>query len=346
MQIRPLRQSPPKLISVNFFLGLQLSKFLSFKEEVRVLKTSLAPLKGNLKYTIHQDDICLSIETNQPIYICGNKKAEGTHSFSAIETDGSDESTVKNYSNDFSRIATKLLSGFSNTAEFRSFLMPAGSRLFTYVCASKGAIRAINSNGIDFNNIANRVGTITPSEESLKRFRSAVKSALDHSLDSPRNGRGLDHLNKSKICNCIGECFSHKTNDSDIALKLTHRHELCKDLVFWAYDNIDQPVSLEKAITALHTTSASLSQGCKEILGIGPMEIIRHIRLEHIHFILSNRDVRLNYGFTSVEGVRENFGFKTRGNFSALYKKYFDETPKETLLKSNNSPQKYLSSHH
>ena len=213
--------------------------------------------------------------------------------------------------------------------------MPACSRLFTYICASQGAIHAINTHGIDFNSLVTRVGTIAPSAESLKQFRCAVKSALDCSPESPKNGVGLDYSNKSKICQCVGLCFSQRIANSEIALKLMNRHEHCKDLVFWAYDNIDEPVSLEKAIAALHATSASLSQGCKEILGIGPMEVIRHIRLEHIRFILSNRNVRLNHGFAAIEEVRENFGYKTRGNFSALYKKYFDETPRETLFKSN-----------
>ena len=331
---RSLSQYPPNLISTDFRLGLQLGKFLSFKEEVRVLKTSLAPLKGNLKYSIHENDICLSIETNQPIYVCSNRKLAGTHSFSAIELYGTSDFTVKNYSNDFSKIATKLLSGFSNAAKFRSFSMPACSRLFTYICASKGARFAIESRGIDFDGLATKVSTIIPAMESLDRFRSAVRTALDHSPNNSGYVRGLDPLNKSKICDCIGECFSSRDNHGEIAVKLTHRHELCKDLIFWAYDNVNKPISLEKAIAALHTTSASLSQGCKEILGIGPMEVIRHIRLEHIHHILSDRDVRLNYGLTNVEEVRENFGFKTRGNFAALYRKHFNETPRETLLRS------------
>ena len=330
-----MSQYPPNLFSADFRLGLQLGKLLSFKEEVRVLKTSLSPLKGVLKYSIHQNDICLSIETNQPIYVCGNSKLAGTHSFSAIEIYGAGDLAVKNYSNDFSQIATRLLSGFSNAATFRSFSMPACSRLFTYICASKTAISAIKSHGIDFDGLATKISTITPAAESLDRFRSAVRTALDRSPNNSVDVCGLDHLNKSNICDCIGDCFSNRDSNGEIALKLTHRHELCKDLIFWAYDNVDQPISLEKAIAALHTTSASLSQGCKEILGIGPMEVIRYIRLEHIHYILSDRNVRLNYGLTNVEEVRENFGFKTRGNFAALYRKHFDETPRETLLRSN-----------
>ena len=335
MQGQSLSQTPSQLVSIDFRLGLQLSKYLSFKEEVRVLKTSLAPLKGKLKYSTHQDDICLSIETNQPIYICGIKKAGGTHSFSAIEIHGNEDRTVKNYSNNFGQNATSLLSGFSNTAKFRSLLMPQRSRLLTYICSSKGALNAIKSHGIDFNNLATRISTITPSAESLKHFRHAIQSVLDHSADHPDNGHGLDHVNKSKICDCIGECFLDQITDGKIALKLTSRHELCKDLIFWAYDNVNQPISLEKAIAALHTTSASLSQGCKEILGISPMEVIRHIRLEHIHHILSDKNIRLNYGLTNIEEIREKFGFKTRGNFAALYRKHFDETPRETLLRSN-----------
>ena len=65
------------------------------------------------------------------------------------------------------------------------------------------------------------------------------------------------------------------------------------------------------------------------------MTVLRYIRLEHIYQILSDRDIRSKYDLINIEEVREKFGFKTRGNFAALYRKYFNETPRETLLKSN-----------
>ena len=332
---QPLVQHPGHLLSSDFCLGVELGSFLSAEEEVRVIKTTPGPLKGTVKFSTYQNDICLSVKTNKPLYICGNSKSVGTHSFSAIEIYASDDYVVKNYSNDFSQIATMLLSGFSNTAKFRSFHMPASSRLLTYICASKGAIHSIASRNIDFENLAAKVSTITPSSESLMQFRTAIKAVLDNSKSRSTEGHGLDNLNRPKICECIGKCFSDQKIGGEISLKLTHRHELCKDLVFWGYDNIYQPISLEKVAAEIHTTSASLSQGCKELLGIGPMTVLRYIRLEHIYQILSDRDIRSKYDLINIEEVREKFGFKTRGNFAALYRKYFNETPRETLLKSN-----------
>ena len=119
---RSLSQYPPNLISADFRLGLQLSKLLSFKEEVRVLKTSLSPLKGTLKYSIHQNDICLSIETNQPIYVCSNRKLAGTHSFIAIELYGTSDFTVKNYSNDSAKLLPSFFPAFRIPQNLDHFL--------------------------------------------------------------------------------------------------------------------------------------------------------------------------------------------------------------------------------
>ena len=102
----------------------------------------------------------------------------------------------------------------------------------------------------------------------------------------------------------------------------------------WGYSNVDLPLSLELAIQTLHTTRASLSQGCKETLGIGPMEILRYIRLEHVYKALASSEIRKELNLQNVEQIREHYGFMSRGNFAATYKDCFGERPKETQLKS------------
>ena len=95
-----------------------------------------------------------------------------------------------------------------------------------------GAIHSIASRNIDFENLAAKVSTIIPSSESLMQFRTAIKEVLDNSKSRSTKEHRLDNLNRSKICECIGKCFSDQKVGGEISLKLTHRHELCKDLVF------------------------------------------------------------------------------------------------------------------
>ena len=126
---------------------------------------------------------------------------------------------------------------------------------------------------------------------------------------------------------------------------MIQRHELCKDLVARGYANADKVQSLQDVIRQLHTSRAFLAQGCKEALGIGPMEVLRFIRLEHIHLALRDSSIRKKLNLTSVEDIREHYGFISRGNFASTYKTFFGESPNHTLTQSRqlDSEQQPLS---
>ena len=98
---------------------------------------------------------------------------------------------------------------------------------------------------------------------------------------------------------------------------------------------MNEELTLEWVLAELHTTRASLSQGCKEVLGMGPMEVLRLIRLDHVHQALDNLETRKQLGYSKIEDIREHYGFKSRGNFAALYKSYFEETPRETAKRNS-----------
>ena len=132
----------------------------------------------------------------------------------------------------------------------------------------------------------------------------------------------------------IVDCFSTAHISDHVPIKLTHRHELCKDLIIWGHAHVEEELTLERVLDELHTTRASLSQGCKEVLGMGPMEVLRSIRLEHVHQALSSQQIRRQLGCSKIEDIREHYGFNSRGNFAALYKSYFGESPRQTLADS------------
>ena len=166
---------------------------------------------------------------------------------------------------------------------------------------------------------------------ALDQFRKIAKEALNLDEKSAQSKTESHKHYQENIQQAILECFKTSEICEAVPLKMIQRHELCKDLVAWGYANTDEPQSLEKVIQQLHTTRASLSQGCKETLGIGPMEVLKNIRLEHAHQALKNPKIRQQLNVKSVEEIRKHYGFQSRGNFAATYANYFGERPYATM---------------
>ena len=190
----------------------------------------------------------------------------------------------------------------------------------------------MKKNASNYEAIADQANAILPSSESLNQFRATVKLALQH--NGNEDIRAETYYDIARVS--LAKCFDSSQQIKRVPIKETQRHALCKDLVMWGHANIDEPLSLEVVIKKLHTTRASLTQGCQETLNIGPMTILRYIRLEHIYKALAKSEISKESNLQNVEQIRGHYGFVSRGNFAALYKNYFDERPKETLLKSQS----------
>ena len=238
---------------------------------------------------------------------------------------------LRNYSNDLSHVAKQILGGFTTRTSFRHFHLPANIRWLNYSCKTEKLVCYMKENALNYEAIASQAITILPSDESLSQFRSVVKSALRH--NNGNEDTKVEPYNEIAKASLV-KCFDSSQQIKSIPIKETQRHALCKDLVVWGYANVDMPLSLEIATQKLHTTRASLSQGCKEALGIGPMEILRNIRLEHVYKTLASSEIMKESNLRNVDQIREHYGFMSRGNFAATYKNCFDERPKQTQLKS------------
>jgi len=314
----------------QFDTALSLSNQLDIEEEIFFLKTSHGRLRGEAKVVKNNEAICVSILTNQTLYGCGIKN-KGTHAFCLLDEDYEpSEGSTSNFSNDLSNIATKIISGFSNKANFRSFHLPANSRVLMYICKTPTIKTIIQKTSKNLDISTSKINTIQPEPGCHQRVQMAYKAILDGEHKSGLN-RGLTPNKHKAVLHALADCFAQKHHSEAIAIKLTQRHELCKDLTMWGYTHVNQDHSLERVLAEIHTTRASISQGCKETLGIGPMEVLRYIRLEHVYEALKNPEVRQQIGCHKVEDTREYYGFKSRGNFSALYKNYLDETPRATI---------------
>ena len=325
---------PRKFIQLQLSTAIDAANCLSniFCNPVFAVKTQPGAMECNLTASFGEDDVFLSIRSNRSIFFCCDKN-DGKTTFTCADTNAEDVNNLRNYSNDLSHIATKALGGFTNKTNFRHFNLPANIRLLSFSKDKEDITSYMLKNTSNFEELANQTNAIIPSIESLNQFRTVVKMALQHSGNEGTKAEHYNEIVKQSLVNC----FNSSKQIKNIPLKETQRHMLCKDLVAWGYANVDTPLSLEIAIEQLHTTRASLSQGCKETMGIGPMEILRYIRLEHVHKALTSSEIRKQLNLRKVEEIREHYSFMSRGNFAGTYKTYFEESPKKTLMKSENN---------
>lgn len=309
----------------------------SLAEDFLVIRTQTSPLEGELRVSNGNQAGYLSLISNQPLFFCSKTFCGSSICFSSVvnEQEQINETHYHNYSNNLLEVLSNVLTGFSKVPRFRFFHVPRGVRIFTYYCEEQKILESLKSEGLELDPCRTKSNTIITSCEAMEQFRRIIKNRLNLHEFQSSSANDSEDLSRETIDSAIATCFRGSQEQSPIPLKMIQRHELCKDLVALGFSNLGQPQSLEDVIKALHTTRASLFQGCKESLGIGPMEVLRNIRLEYVHQALTNSKIRQQLGVKSVEEIRSYYGFKGRGNFAAVFAQYFGEKPYATMKRSS-----------
>ena len=288
----------------------------------------------------------ISLISNQPLFFCSKTFCGSSICISAVidEREQIKATHYHNYSNNLLGVLDTVLTGFSKEPNFRFFHLPRGVRIFTYHCEELELLESLKIEGLQLDPYRTKSNTIVSTSKSLDAFRRVIKNQLNLHQYQNSSSNNSEESKQETIEAAIAACFRETQKQNPIPLKMIQRHELCKDLVAWGFNNPDQPQSLEGVIKALHTTRASLSQGCKESLGIGPMEVLKNIRLEHVHQALKDPKIRQQLNLKSVEEIRKHYGFQSRGNFAASYADYFGEKPYSTMKGTSKTSTSQLNS--
>lgn len=112
------------------------------------------------------------------------------------------------------------------------------------------------------------------------------------------------------------------------------RHQLVKSMIKFSVDHPTAQLDLDQLAEALFCSRRSLIQGSKELMGIGPGELLRLVRLERVHQVLRNRAKQDQLGKHAVAPIAEHFGFLSRCHFAAAYQRQYGNSPSETLKAS------------
>ena len=146
-------------------------------------------------------------------------------------------------------------------------------------------------------------------------FMAALKPAASQRIDLLRG---------------VVKLLSDQAIVAPLRFKAPTRFDLVARLIDLGAQSTDF-LSLDAVIKQLGCSRRSLIQGCTELMGLGPIELLRLQRLERVHQSLRQGKQKEDFESASVAAVAERFGFFSRGHFAAAYKKQYGQSPSQTL---------------
>ena len=178
-------------------------------------------------------------------------------------------------------------------------------------------------------------------QDQLDGSNSAVLSEASHEglkqLMALPAWKGVDATGGFQADLLEAQLFDALVSESESCLRpvmQTHRSDLVREIVEYSCRNRQVPITLQQVCAALFTTKTTLTVSCREMFGFGPMLLLKHVRLQQVHHVLSNPDLQRQLGCRTIHAVSSYFGFYSRNHFSRDYRALFGESPRDTLQQS------------
>ena len=292
--------------------------------DYNVVQVSSGPLRGRLRVD-HQDGILLvSMQADQALLVEGTRHPRWLP-FTIEHTD--------NYSDHRhfgESLAPNALAGFNT--KMKETLMrtsPGGNRIAAALVDRRRIDTWVELMGAS--EIANRMehnNTAILPPMVHRKLRQLMVLPAWQGVDVPQPFQA-DFLEAQLI-----ESLSPETSALLQPVQKNHHTDLVQELVRFSFRSSMTPISLSSVCQMLFTTKTTLTVSCREMFGYGPMALMRRIRLQQVHEVLSNPDLQQRLGCYTVQQTAEHFGFASRNHFASAYRDLFVETPRTTLLAS------------
>ena len=291
-----------------------------------VLQLTAGKLQGHFA-VVHLNDLSiLSIQTNQLLLLNG-ERGQDCITFS-LETSGN-HSDHKVFCQS---IESHSLHGFKPDLKESHFQLTPGSTTVIAITSAKKFCRFVECYGeLELLDRLYSSNSLQLSPE----YYSEISSKFSWHLDNPSNNSELRSLQTGQIYTLILEALSSRNDQSFKPFEIAPRQQLVCELISWGFDNSTNPLKLDDVSNILFSSRRTLIQGCKENFMMGPMELLRLIRLEEVNHFLRSHDLRRESDLNKVGEIASHFGFSSRGHFSASYQNHFGESPRQTLSKAN-----------
>ena len=292
--------------------------------DYNVVQVSSGPLRGRLRVD-HQDGILLvSMQADQALMVEGTRHPRWL-SFTLEHTDN-----FSDHRHFGESLAPNVLAGF-NTQMTETLMRtsPGGNRIGAVLVDRRRAETWTQLLGAsDISDRMEHNNTAILSSEAHRKLRQLMVLPVWKGADVQHSFQA-DFLEAQLI-----EALSPESSNLLQPVLKTHHSDLVKELVRFSFQSSTAPIALSSVCQALFTTKTTLTVSCREMFGYGPMALMRRIRLQQVHELLSNPDLQQRLGCHTVQRAAEHFGFVSRNHFASAYRDLFAETPRTTLLAS------------
>ena len=109
------------------------------------------------------------------------------------------------------------------------------------------------------------------------------------------------------------------------------RHALSRELVQFAFENSTSALTLNDVCRSIFTSSTTITVSCRDVFGVGPMNLLKWIRLQQVQYVLQCNQRMEKLGYKNIHEVAAHYGFRSRNHFASDYRKAFGESPITTM---------------
>ena len=295
--------------------------FLSLGFLWEIVQLSAGPLNGVLKIRRSNGMVCLSVRCNRSMLFHGGRNC--AYVPFCLEMNHAFQHRVRG-----EPLIPCGLYGFHLNLSDVFFQTEAGAH-FSIILIPRTRIQqlgALDPAGtlMDSISISNNV------QLSQAMFQAWIQ-LVDNLLNEPASG-GIDTDQWNAL---LLESFEPPGLDELSPLRsMTYRCGIVRDVVRWGIENNRQPISLDDLGRTIFASRSTISQSCREQVGIGPMALLKQIRLQQVQHALRHRDQRRVLACNTVQEVAHHFGFHSRNHFARDYRNLFGEAPRQTLARS------------
>lgn len=286
-----------------------------------ILQLSAGPLNGVLKIRRFIDSVCLSVQCDRSMLFHGGRNS--AYVPFCLEMNAAFQHRVRG-----EPLIPFGIYGFNLNLSDVFFQTEAGAH-FAILLIPRNRIQqlgALDRAGVlmDSINISNNVQL---SQELFQTWIQMLGGVLN---DHAPGGIDTDQWNALLL-----ESFEPTGVDAISPLpSLSYRCEIVRDLVRWGVENNRQPISLDDLSQTIFSSRSTISQSCREQIGIGPMALLKQIRLQQVQHVLRHREQRQVLACNTVQEVANHFGFHSRNHFARDYRNLFGEAPRQTMARS------------
>ena len=294
--------------------------FASLGLDFRIVQITRGELSGFFELCGNKDMPVFSIRTNQGLLFEGTRHQASTP-IALEHTTSLEMHRVRGEA-----VGQNCVHGFSRHVRESFFQLSPGAHTTVALLNSQRLGDLVEATGED--HLFERMESANSIELSSPLFKR-MQELLLNTTTTPALHQELMHA-------AVLECLQPDPGTVLQKAELSQSAGLMKELLTWGNANPTRVIKLEDLTRSIFASRSAIVQNCRSTFGIGPMALLKQIRLGQVQHALSQAQVQRKIGCSNVQTIASYYGFTSRNHFARDYRQHFGEAPNHTLQQSSD----------